>query len=86
LGFGLYARATEQFIINLFSSYKIEQVWGDTIPARLSLHIIIGMLSNKNCLTQRAADGGYAPRFLSVFVALSFFRFGGESTPPTHRS
>jgi hypothetical protein len=26
LGFGLYARATEQFIINLFSSYKIEQV------------------------------------------------------------
>jgi hypothetical protein len=32
----------------------------------------------------RAADGGYAPRFLSVFVALSFSRFDGESTlPPT---
>jgi len=24
LGFGLYARTTEEFIINLFSSYKIE--------------------------------------------------------------
>jgi hypothetical protein len=32
----------------------------------------------------RAADSGYAARFLSVFVALSFFRFDGESTlhPP----
>ena len=27
---------------------------------------------------QYAADGGYAPRFLSVFVALSFFLFEGE--------
>ena len=36
------------------------------------------------CPTQRAADGGYAPRFLSFFVALGFFRFDGESTlPPT---
>jgi hypothetical protein len=25
--------------------------------------------------------GGNAPRFLSVFVALSFFRFDGESQP-----
>ena len=41
--------------------------------------------SVKSCgLTMRAADGGYAPRFLSFFVALSFFRFEGESTlPPT---
>jgi hypothetical protein len=32
----------------------------------------------------RAADGGYAPRFLRIFVALSFSRFEGESTlPPT---
>ncbi len=31
--------------------------------------------------TQRAADGGYAPRFLSFFEALSFIRFEGESTP-----
>ena len=30
-------------------------------------------------LTQRAAEGGYAPRFLSLFVALSFFRLDGES-------
>jgi len=38
----------------------------------------------KRWLTQRAADGGYAPRFLSLFLALSFFRFDGESTlPPT---
>jgi len=34
--------------------------------------------------TKRAADGGYAPRFLSFLVASSFFRFDGESTfPPT---
>ena len=30
----------------------------------------------------RAADLGYAPRFLSFFVALSVSRFGGESTLP----
>jgi len=35
-------------------------------------------------LTMRAADGGYAARFLSVFLASSLFRFDGESTlPPT---
>jgi hypothetical protein len=35
-------------------------------------------------LTMRAADGGWATRFWSVFVALSFSRFVGESTlPPT---
>ena len=35
-------------------------------------------------LTMRAADGGYAPRFLGIFPALGFFRFDGESTlPPT---
>jgi len=35
-------------------------------------------------LTQRAADGGYAARFLDIFVTLGFFRFDGESTlPPT---
>jgi hypothetical protein len=39
----------------------------------------------KKRLTMRAADGGWAARFLSVFVALDFFRFEGESTP-THRS
>jgi hypothetical protein len=34
--------------------------------------------------TQRAADGGYAPRFLSVFAAWSFSRFESDSTlPPT---
>lgn len=27
----------------------------------------------------RAADGGWAARFLAFFVALSFFRFGSES-------
>lgn len=32
----------------------------------------------------RAADGGYAPRFLSLFLALGFSRFDCESTlPPT---
>ena len=30
------------------------------------------------------ADGGYAPRFMGIFLALDFSRFGGESTlPPT---
>ena len=39
---------------------------------------------NSCWLTKRAADGGYAPRFLGIFVALSFSRFDGESTlPPT---
>jgi hypothetical protein len=34
--------------------------------------------------TQRAADGGYAARFLSIFVALGVSRFDSESTlPPT---
>lgn len=32
--------------------------------------------------TQRAADGGYAPRFLGIYLALGFFRFDGES--PSH--
>jgi hypothetical protein len=35
-------------------------------------------------LTMRAADGGYAPHFLSMFLALGVSRFEGESTlPPT---
>ena len=33
-------------------------------------------------LTRRAADLGYAPRFLSVFVTLGFSRFNRESTLP----
>ena len=33
--------------------------------------------------TQRAADGGYAARFLNVFLALGFFRFEGESILPS---
>ena len=31
--------------------------------------------------TKRAADGGYAPRFLSFIVALSVSRFDGDSRP-----
>ena len=30
---------------------------------------------------QGAPDLGYAPRFLSIFLALGFSRFEGESTP-----
>jgi hypothetical protein len=30
----------------------------------------------------RAADLWYAPRFQAFFAALSFLRFGGESTLP----
>ncbi|MBE7535463.1 MAG: hypothetical protein HS124_07005 [Anaerolineales bacterium] len=32
--------------------------------------------------TPRAADLGYAPRFQAFSAALSFSRFGGESTLP----
>ena len=31
--------------------------------------------------TRRAADLGYAPRFLAFFVALGFSRFGGAPLP-----
>ena len=34
------------------------------------------------CLTQRAADLGYAPRYFGMFLALGFSRFDGESTLP----
>jgi len=37
-------------------------------------------LMAQSWLTMRAADGGYAPRFLGIFLALSFIRFEGEST------
>jgi hypothetical protein len=38
----------------------------------------------KRKLTMRAADGGWAARFSSIFIALSFLRFDSESTlPPT---
>ena len=44
---------------------------------------IIQLIGQKR-LTMRAADGGYAPRFLSVCVAMGFPRFESESTlPPT---
>ena len=46
---------------------------------------VIFVLSKKSRLTQRAADGGYAARFLSFFVALGFSRFDGESCP-THQA
>jgi len=44
----------------------------------------IAFNSQTSRLTQRAADGGWAARFLSSFLASSCFRFEGESTlPPT---
>jgi hypothetical protein len=40
-----------------------------------------GSIANLMCgLTMRAADGGWAARFSAFFVALSLFRFDGEST------
>ncbi len=36
----------------------------------------------KSGLTPRAADLGYAPRYLGRFLASSFSRFDGESTLP----
>ncbi len=43
----------------------------------------IGLIESPH-LTKFEADGGYAPRFLAVFAALSFLRFDGESAlPPT---
>ena len=41
-----------------------------------------GVFKPKSQLTQRAADGGYAARFLGIFLALGFSRFDGESTLP----
>jgi hypothetical protein len=41
-------------------------------------------LSTQRSPTMRAADGGWAARFLGICLALDFFRFDGESTlPPT---
>ena len=36
----------------------------------------------KRWLTMRAPDLGYAPRFLSMFLARAEFRFESESTLP----
>jgi len=48
------------------------------------LGVNIGSCKIKTHPTQRAADGGYAARFLSVFLVLGLSRFDGESTlPPT---
>jgi hypothetical protein len=41
-----------------------------------------GILRAKARLTMRAPDLGYAPRFLSFFLASAGFRFEGESTLP----
>jgi hypothetical protein len=40
---------------------------------------IFDLLSPKCSPTMRAADDGWAARFLSVFAALSLFRFVSES-------
>ena len=49
-----------------------------------ALSLCVRVLRAKARLTIRAADGGYAARFLSICLAFGFFRFGGESTlPPT---
>jgi hypothetical protein len=52
--------------------------------AGLTSSLWYGVSVDKTCPTMRAADGGWAARFLSLFLALGVFRFGGESTlPPT---
>jgi len=38
--------------------------------------------TSEQSLTRRALDLGYAPRFLSFFLAGADSRFGGESTLP----
>ena len=38
------------------------------------------LIIGKERLTKRVADVGYAPRFLSFFLALSFSRFDWAST------
>jgi hypothetical protein len=37
-------------------------------------------------LTRHAADGGYAPRYFGIWLAVGVFRFDSESTLATHRS
>ncbi len=41
--------------------------------------------AKRACLTRRAADGGYAPRYFGNFLALGFVHFDSESTLTTHR-
>ncbi len=43
---------------------------------------ICGLTKPLQDASRRAADAGYAPRFLSIFLALGSFHFGGESTHP----
>ena len=52
--------------------------------SRSTLRIFFQMivLSSKGCLTQRAPDLGYAPRFFGISLALADSRFEGESTLP----
>ncbi len=52
-------------------------VYGEHDKDKMKLALLL-----KSVPTQRTADGGYAPRFLSSFLALSFSRFDGESTLP----
>jgi hypothetical protein len=44
--------------------------------------ILDNQFSNQRSPTQRAADLGYAPRYLDICLASSFSRFSGESTLP----
>jgi hypothetical protein len=46
--------------------------------------VLLGVVGQFFGETLQTIDGGYTPRFLSIFLALGSFRFGGESTlPPT---
>jgi hypothetical protein len=47
-----------------------------------SFSIVDHLIQITFCPTQRAPDLGYAPRFLSFFLALAESRFEGESTLP----
>ena len=49
--------------------------------SRNHVHGSLARITNRRP-TPRAADLGYAPRYLDIFLAGSLFRFDGESTLP----
>jgi hypothetical protein len=70
----VYVTFAESILVSIFVAILISIIY----------LVIFVIRKIKGRLTQRAADGGYAPRFFGIFLALGVFRFEGESPlPPT---
>jgi len=60
----------------------LETETSESIETGLELHgQRSGVYVGKTCPTLRAADGGWAARFLAFFAASSLIRFENESSP-----